>query len=280
MSEPRVRTVWAPVAMLSSIFRDVRELLRNPLAFFGGLGGTAVTFGLLMLSFVVFGGEASADEEDDDAFQIEFEPGTLVKLGVKPEEKEIPEKIITQDAAPDPEVPTETVTEDETQKPKDEPPDKDKKPKEKPNKLPHDVEPKEHKSKLPTEKNTPYDDLPTVDYNIGDPFGDPGGWSDRMRAGDKWATAVMKALNNMPVGTYAAKAKDGYFQFYIDVCKDGSVGKVLPKGGTLDSSLQNLIALRVKALKLPRPPADVAKQMKRNCARIKYKFRWSAKGVK
>ena len=42
--------------------------------------------------------EACPNETDeDDEFEIDFEPGTLVKLGVEIEEKDIPEKIIIEE---------------------------------------------------------------------------------------------------------------------------------------------------------------------------------------
>ena len=93
-----------------------------------------------------------------------------------------------------------------------------------------DTHPTEHKdkklptSKVPTTTNTPYKkDLPTVHVNQGDPFGDPQGWDDLTRDGDPWATNVMKALNNMPVGTYAAKGAEGDYKFQLTICKDGTI---------------------------------------------------------
>ena len=162
---------------------------------------------LYALDYQLAVSEACPAETEEDEYEIEFEPGALVKLGVEIEEKELPEKIITQETRQEEETVQETVTEEEEAKPKVEPPEPDEKPKKKPKKPP--VEKKDKKlptSKMPTKKNTPYDDLPTVDYQKGDPFGDPGGWSDLAKDGDPWATAVMKALNNMPVGSYAAKA--------------------------------------------------------------------------
>ena len=114
----------------------------------------------------------------------------------------------------------------------------------------------------------------------GDPFGDPGGWSDLAKDGDPWATAVMKALNNMPIGAYAAKAKKGDFKFQLTLCKDGTIKQVAKKGGSLESDGQDAVRLALEQLKLPKPPASVASKMKSSCAKIKYTFRWSASGVK
>lgn len=225
--------------------------------------------------------EACPAETDEDEYEIEFEPGTLVKLGQEIEEKELPEKIITQETREEEETVQETVTEEEDAKPKEEPPEPEEEPK-KTDKPP----PKEKKdkklptSKMPTKKNTPYDDLPTVDYQKGDPFGDPGGWSDLKKDGDPWATAVMKALNNMEVGAYAAKSDGGVFKFQLSLCKDGSIERVNKKGGSAPPDLQNAVLLALERLKLPKPPPDVAKQMKSNCAKIRYTFVWSAGNVK
>ncbi len=223
-----------------------------------------------------------AETEEDDEFEIDFEPGTLVKLGVEVEDKELPEKIIIEETRAEEEVAAETVTEDEEAKPAEEPPpEPEEKPKKKPTKKP--VEKKDKKlptSKLPTKKNNPYDDLPTTTVQKGDPFGDPGGWSDLKKDGDPWATQVMKALNNMPVGAFGAKMGKGTSKFQITLCKDGKVKKVAKKGGTLDAADQARVANAVRSLKLPKPPAKVASKMKSSCAKIKYTFVWSSGKVK
>ncbi len=224
-----------------------------------------------------------AETEDEDEFEIDFEPGTLVKLGVEVEDKEIPEKIIIEETRAEEEVSAEAVTDDEEAKAAEEPPpEPDPEPKKKPDKPP----PKEKKdkklktSKLPTTKNNPYNDLPTTTVQKGDPFGDPGGWSDLKKDGDPWATAVMKALNNMPVGAFGAKMPKGSSKFQITLCKDGKVKKVAKKGGSLPAGEQARVANAVRSLKLPKPPAKVAKQMKGSCAKIKYTFVWSSGLVK
>lgn len=229
--------------------------------------------------------EACPDEtEDEDEFEIDFEPGALVKLGVEIEEKEIPEKIIVQETrVEEEEVPEEAVTEDEEAKPIEEKPEKEKpkdKPKEKPDKKYEKKDSKLPTNKIPTKKNTPYDDLPTTNVQKGDPFGDPGGWADLAKDGDPWATAVMKALNNMPVGAFGAKMGKGTSKFQITLCKDGKVKKVQKKGGSLDAADQARVANAVRSLNLPKPPAKVASKMKGSCAKIKYTFVWSSGRVK
>jgi hypothetical protein len=228
--------------------------------------------------------ETNADEEDE--FEIEFEPGALVKLGEEIEEKEIPEKIIIQETrAPDvvEEKPTETITDDEKAAPAEEKEEKEPDPevKDKPDKKP--LEPKDKSlpvNKIPTKANTPYKDLPTVKNPKGDPFGDPDGWAEIAKDGDPWATSVMKALNNMPVGAYAAKAKKGEFRFQLSICKDGTIQKVVDKGGSLPPDGVHGVMLALQQLKIPKPPAKIASQMKSNCAKIKYTFKWSSGGVK
>ncbi|MCA9705766.1 MAG: hypothetical protein KDK70_07955, partial [Myxococcales bacterium] len=204
----RVSTGNPISAVFGSFIRDIVDLLRNPLAFAGGLGGMVLSSVLLFFGFTVFA-NAEGSENDEDEFLIDFEPGALVKLGVEMEEPEIPEKIIVQETRAEEDTVNETVTEEEDAKPTEAPPPE---PDEKPKKTdkPPPQEKKDKKlptSKLPTTSNTPFKkDLPTVTQQRGDPFGDPGGWSDLKKDGDPWATSVMKALNNMKVGAFAAKA--------------------------------------------------------------------------
>jgi hypothetical protein len=278
MSKTPVRPPTFVAALFGSIWRDVRDLFRNPLAFLGGVGGTVLTFALLLASFVVFGGEASADAEaEDDALELDFEPGTLVKLGIEPEEKEIPEKIITQETRAEEETTTETITEDENQKPKDDIEPEEKEPKKKPSKNPDKKDKKLPTAKNPTTKNTPYDDLPTVDYNIGDPFGDPKGWADRLVKGDKWATAIMRELNNAGTMTAGAEKFRGTYKFRLQLCPNGKIGKIQPKGGNLDSQGQSFVTGSLERLRVKfhyKVPADVAKKMKGRCQYVKGTFVW------
>lgn len=278
----RVSTGNPISAIFSSFGRDIAELFRNPLAFVGGLGGMALTSLLLYFGFGVMASASLDPSEDEEEFLIDFEPGALVKLGVEIKEEEIPEKIIVQETRQEEETVEETVTEDEQAKPVETPPPE---PEEKPKKTdkPPPQEKKDKKlpvSKLPTTANTPYKDLPTAQMDKGDPFGDPGGWSDLKKDGDPWATAVMKALNNMKVGAFAAKAPPGNFQFQLTICKDGSVKRVDKKGGSLAADGQNAVRLALEQLDIPKPPSEVAKKMTSSCAKIKYTFNWSAGRVK
>ena len=278
MSEIRVNKGNVFTAPFASIGRDIAELFRNPLAMLGGFGGMVAVIVLLFVGLTMFAGEASA--QDEDLWEIEFDPGTLVKIGEVIEEED--QKIIVEETRPEEETVEETVTEDEQAKPVEEPPPEvDEKPKkvekpqpkvEKDKKLPT--------SKLPTQKNTPFKDLPTAKADKGDPFGDPTGWSDLRKDGDPWATAVMAALNGLKAGTFGAQAQSGDFRFRITVCKDGRVSQIQRRGGSLPPDVQARIQLELERIQLPRPPADIARKMSGNCQRIPYEFRWSAAGVR
>jgi hypothetical protein len=250
---------------------DLREVFNNPAALLGGVIGTVAVFALLIAAILVSASLANAEEELD----IDFEPGALVKLGKEYDEMQ---KVVTQDTRAEQDSAKNTVTEEKTPPP-EKPEKKPEKEPEKPDKLP----PKDSKlptSKTPTDKNTPYDDLPTVDVNRGDPFGSSDGWADRMKDGDPWATAVMKALNGIGVGTYGAKGKEGDFSFELTVCKDGKVGNVYRKGGSVDQEIQSKVAFEVEQLQLPKPPPEVLKKMRSQCAKIRYRFRWTGGKIK
>ncbi len=283
MSTPRKVSTGNPISAIFGQFgRDIADLFRNPIAFVGGVGGMMLTSVLLFFGFVVMA-NAENDGEDEDEFLIDFEPGTLVKLGQEIKEEELPEKIIVQETRAEEETVNETVTEEEDAKPTEEPPPEvEEKPKKTDKPPPKEKKDKKlPKSKLPTKSNTPYKkDLPTVKMDKGDPFGDPGGWDDLKKDGDPWATSVMKALNNLKVGAFAGKGSSGNFKFQLTVCKDGRVKTVSKKGGSLSTDGQNAVRLALEQLKIPKPPAKVAAKMKGSCAKIKYTFNWTSQKVK
>lgn len=253
---------------------DVRELFRNPLAFAGATLGTGMTLGLL--AFFALQERPTAVSEDD-AFEIDFEPGALVKLGVELDDADLPQKEVLIDTrAPDAAVPEHAVTDDDQTAPAPEPPEDPptEDPDDRPRPRPRPEDRDRPISKLPTDR-TPFDDPPTRTLPKGDPFGDADGWSDLAKDGDPWATAVMAALNGMPVGAFGAKMDDGTAKFQITLCKDGSVKAVQKRGGTLDALDQARVANAVRSLELPEPPATVARQMKNRCAKIRYTFVWS-----
>lgn len=283
----------ALLAPFEAIWREIRGVFASPIAFFGGLTGMLVMCGGLMAFFLF---APTAEAEDEDLWDIDFTPGALVKIG-----KEIPEdeKVITEEtvARDQPEEPVEEVPEEpEEEAVQEEVTKEDTKPKEQ-EKEPTKVKPKTISPKKPTEKpedkpkdtkvadkntkkNTPYDDLPTSDTERGDPFGDAQGWAELAKDGDPWATAVMKALNNMAVGTFAAQGFPGDYKFRIQICKDGKVSKVYDKGGSASSTDQGKVKGELLKLRLPTPPAEYAKKMTSNCQTIPYIFRYGSGTVK
>src|SRR5690606_16195894 len=126
-----------------------------------GLLGMLATAALSYLFFGVMAGNAGAEEEDPE-LEIDFNPGTLVKLGQEIEEPPIPEKIVIPEMRQEEETVSETVTEDEKAQPKTE----EKKEEDKPKKIPEKPPVEKKDKKLPVSKlppppaNTPYKDKP------------------------------------------------------------------------------------------------------------------------
>jgi len=276
MSKP-IRSVPAVLAPFQAFGNDIKNLLSVPLAFFGGIFGMLALCAGLVALFMLKPGDAQASEEDQ--FELDFEPGTLVKLGPKPED--LPEKLIVEEL-----IAEETAETKETITKKEEPPPPEKKPekkKEEPKKSKEKPDPNRNKDAKKADRNqasnTPHKDLPTVDQLPGDPFGDPKGWSDLKKDGDPWATGVMAALNQLQYPTWAGTGGSGTYSFKMQICKDGTVKSVIKKGSTGDAKLDKAMQSEIERMKIPKPPANIAKQMKSNCVFLKYSFRWSAKGV-
>ena len=270
------RGVLAPLSM---IVGEVRAMFEVPRAMIGGILGTLLVCGAL-IAVVLWAPNSEAAE--DDGPELEFEPGTLVRLGKKPEE--LPEKIVVEEkvAAPPPQQ-QETVTEKEEPPPKKKPKPEKKKPKpdikgkEKPDPNKQDAKEAERNQ----ESNTPHNDLPTVDELPGDPFGDSSGWSDMLKDGDKWATAVMAELNKLKYPAFGAKAGTGVFRFKMQICTNGTVKKVIKagaSGSTGNATLDTAMMAEIERMKIPRPPARVLAKMTRSCVFLKYQFAWDASG--
>lgn len=279
MSAPeiKVRTVPMLLSPVVELGRQFIDIVRNPTAFFGSLFGSALlTAGVAAL--VMFGPtfEVSADS-DSEELEMEFMPGELVRLGQKLDETQIPEKIIVEEtvaaeAAAETKVTTDEKAQPTTEPKKSEPKKTETKSTEKPD--PNKKGAKE--SDKNRESNTPYKDLPTVKDLPGDPFGDPGGWSDTFKAGDPWATEVMKVLNGMKVGTFGAEGKDAEYKFRLQVCPDGRLS-AQQKGSTGDKTLDSRIKATIEGLKVSMP-ANVSELLKGKCKTIKYEFTWRGKG--
>lgn len=274
------KTSSAFLAPFQLIARDIAMLFKVPLAFFGSMFGTlALCIGTVVALWVFDAGQADAEDE----LTLEFEPGTLVRIGKKMEEQDIPEKLIVEETVaaesePTPEPPKseEAVTKNNDPPPKKKDPPKEKEPpKQKPRERPDPRKKGAKESDHNQDKNTPYDDLPTVDELPGDPFGDPGGWAALKKEGDPWATGVMAALNNMKIPAYAAKAKNGQYRFEMKVCKDGTVSQVYQKQSTGDAQLDEAIKAEILQLKVPTPSSKVLKMMQSSCMKLKYRFVWT-----
>lgn len=280
MSEPiKVRTTPMLLAPFVSIGREFGDLFRNPAALIGGvLGTTSLIAGAV--AFALFGPkfEAQAAEEDEE-LQMEFMPGELMRKGPQMDPEDIPEKIIVEETVAA-ETKAETkVTTDEKATPDPEP-KKNEKPKDdvKATEKPDPNKKNVKESDKNRDSNTPYKDIPTVKDPPGNPFGDANGWSDMAKDGDPWATAVMGALNGMKVGAYAGQGSPADFQFQLVICADGSIDDVRGKGGSADKQLQDAIKNALQMLKIPKAPADIAKQLAGKCKKIPYVFTWSGKG--
>jgi outer membrane biosynthesis protein TonB len=282
MSEPiKVRTTPALLSPFVSIGREFRVLFTNPTALLGGIFGSGA-FIAGAVAFALFGPkfEANAAEDDDDELEMEFMPGELMRKGEQMDPEDIPEKIIVEETVAAEVKEEAKVTTDEKAQPNPEPKKNDK-PKEdiKATEKPDPNKGKDVKvSDKNRDSNTPYKDLPTVKDLPGNPFGDANGWSDMAKDGDPWATAVMGALNGMKVGAYAGQGTPASYQFQLVICADGSIDDVRVKKPSGDGQLDGAIKNALESLKLPKAPADIAKQLAGKCKKIPYVFTWSGKG--
>lgn len=276
--ERKIRTVPALLSPFVPIARELGDIVRNPAALIGGFVGTAVVsaglWGLLMIP------QANAAEEDDaDELVMDFVPGALVRQGEKIDPEKLPEKMIVEETVAAEESAAETVTKDETVEPTEK-----KKVEEKPDKTkskekadPNKKDAKKSDKNRDTNKQFK-NDLPTVKDLPGDPFGSPNGWADMAKDGDPWATGVIGALNKMKVPSYAAEQKSGAYKFQIVICANGTISQVTTKGGSGDSTLDNMVKAAVLGTKIPLPPPDIIKQLKGGCKKIPYRFTWSNGG--
>jgi hypothetical protein len=276
-----VRPIEPILALVRTFGRDARDLVEQRFAFGGGLAGVVIT------GFALWGAAAIAHADDatepvPEDIALEFLPGSLARLGSEPTAKEAsggdaeppvaqPEPI-TEPPTPPPAAP-ETVTSDHDAAPaKPQPP---RRPDTGRPRLPTD----DHASDDPSHSGGRRPGPPSVD-DRGNPWGDPEGWDDLTRDGDPWATSVVKALEDLPVGWYAGKPAPGDFRFRISVCKDGKVSDVVKKGGTMARDGQDAVLLALEQLELPPIPKHVADRMPSRCARIDHLFVWSGAAVK
>lgn len=269
----------AVLAPLAAVRREFADIARNRTACLGGLAGSLVSIAAVGVALL---GPSTSDAHspEPDELVMEFMPGELVRLGKKLDPEAIPEKLIVQNTVATPptsEVKVTTEQDITEPKPKPDKPIKDPKPTtEKPVPNKPDAKP----STTNSEANTPYNDPATVDQLPGDPFGSPDGWSDLAKDGDPWATAVLAALNGMTVGSYAGLGQDVSFKFQLVICADGSIDEVRTKKSTGKPDFDGQIRNALQALKLPKAPAAIAKQLGSKCKKIPYEFTWSGQNAK
>jgi len=273
MAKP-IRSTPAIFAPAAAITRDLVDIARNPLALLGGFLGMLLTSGVLIIGLMV-GGDANA-EDDTDELEMEFLPGELVRKGPKLDPKDLPEKIIVEETVAEEQSAEESVTKEEK---KVEPPPEEKKPEKKKSKSKEKPDPNKKNVKKDDknrDSNTPHKDLPTVKDLPGDPFAGPNGWSDMAKDGDPWATAVIGALNGIKPPSFGGVGKPGTFRFRITICPNGTISAVQPKSSTGDKGYDAGIRNEIVRVKIPRPPANVAKQLKGKCKRIPYEFSYGS----
>lgn len=265
--------VLAPFVALA---RDCTDLLRNPRACLGGLAGSTMcmagAFALALTPAVV------PPEQDDDELDFVFVGGAIVRKGTAPTDDPIPEKPIVDAQRATGSTPEITVTTNQDAPPDPRPPP----PKDPPIKKPPSRDPVDpNQQGKPSDHNTPgnnqYNDPANAQDLPGDPFGSPDGWSDMARDGDPWATAVLGALNNLTVGSYAGLGQDVTYKFQLVVCADGRIDRVNTKGSTGKPDFDGQIRNGIERIKLPKAPPELAKQLAGGCKKIPYVFTWSGK---
>ncbi len=273
MSQPRPTP--ALLSPFTTIGRELGDLMRNPVAVIGGLLGSTAFIGLAAALALLGPSISDAHPGEPDELVVEFMPGALVRLGdvVDPTEKIV---VQATRAADDTAVPT--VTDDDRALPDPDPArNDDPKPDVKPREKPNPNKPDAPISDRDRDSNTPYNDPATVRDPAGDPFGSPDGWADMAKDGDPWATGVLAALNGMTVGSYAGLGQDSTYKFQLVICADGRVDDVRTKQSTGKPDFDGLIRNAIEALKLPRAPADIARQLAGGCKKIPYLFTWRGK---
>lgn len=223
------------------------EIIGNRTALYGSLIGLVLLTGGLA-ALLRFGPGFAEPPEDAAELEMEFLPGELLRFGAKsdptPSAPMDPSPAATPDLAP-------TVTDQDT------------------------PEPRQARVVRPTpapEVKPPQEAPPAVQPSPGDPFGDPEGWSEVLRAGDPWATEVMKALSGLEVGSYAGEGQGGEYKFRLEVCPDGRL-RAQRKGSTLEPSVAGALEAEIGRQRVP-IPASVRDRLAGECQKIKYLFTW------
>lgn len=255
--------------------RELSDLASRPLPMVGGVFGSLLGCVALTAALLWAPSPAAAEEQP---FTVEFVPASLVSSG-EPEgvaEQPVEPLEASPPAEPEselevePEEPSERVSEDASNPAQAEP------------------EPPKPSPPQPTPTPTPEPEVtptpappPPPGTEIQSPFQDPDGWSDLVREGDPWATAVLAALREMQVPAWAGKIESGQpYSFRMRVCTNGRVDKVFRKGSTGNTDLDATLAHEVSRLKLPPMPASMRSQIPGSCATLKYTFAWTVSGVR
>jgi hypothetical protein len=263
---PRVPSLLTPFVASG---RQLREMASNSTPLLGALlGSTSPSGGVAALVMLVPTFEVAADHDRELA--VEFIPGELVRLGPQRDPEDLPDKLVVPPArVPDDAAPPQITTNEQVP-----PPTPPKPPGEAPAARPArplDGPPSDRDRPA----NTPHPDPPTADELPGDPFGSADGWSELHKASDPWATEVMRTLDTMRVGTFAAEAQDVIYKFRLEVCPDGALSAPL-KQSTGDPVLDARIKNALDALHVDLP-AHVLALLAGNCQKIRYEFTWRGK---
>jgi hypothetical protein len=272
MSDPtKVRPVPALLTPITAFYREFADIFRNPTALIGGvLGSGAFMAGAAAIAIFGLGPLPKASAAEDDELDMEFVPGELVRLGEKMDPMDIPEKIIVEET-----VAAAAADRDEDHRRREGRPEprarEDRQaqgPQVKATEAPDPNKKGAKESDKNREGNKQYDkDMPTVKDLPGDPFGSPNGWSDMAKDGDPWATAVLGALNGMKVGAYAGAGHGGDLQVPAGGLRRRSVDRIKVTQPSGDAQLDGAIKNALESLKLPKAPAEIAKQLAGKCKR-------------
>ncbi|MBL9102071.1 MAG: TonB C-terminal domain-containing protein [Myxococcales bacterium] len=273
------RSLPALLTPFAALARECTDLVRNRVAFAGGLVGSTVCMaGAAALALHGGDADASTNVDDDDELDVVFLAGVVARKGSEPVLDLEKTLVDAQRAVDPPPPPANNVTTDANlPTPPPPPPDPEPTVKPKPSRDPVDPNQQGKPSDHNSDGNNPYHDPTTADELPGDPFGSPDGWSDMARDGDPWATAVLTALNNLTVGSYAGLGQDVTYKFQIVVCADGRIDAVRQKQSTGKPDFDGQIRGAIERIKLPKAPPELARQLAGKCKKIPYEFTWSGK---
>lgn len=248
-----------------------RRVAGNRVAFAGGVAGTlavSVTAALLL----GFSPDSRARVTAPPRPAIAFQPGEIIRLGPKPIDALVPDKIVVDTRRAAATSPPESVTRTD-----DAPPSRAR-----PSRARGTMAAGEDdgEDREDVEGNNAFDEPPTRARLPGDPRGEAAGWSERLVQGDPWATEVMKRLNGLRVGVYAGGAVQATLRFRLSVCSSGQVGVVKLVDRSGDPRLDRALVNELRRLELPPPPAEMMTRARGRCVKIDYVFSWGAAGVR